>query len=163
MENSWVGHELKTASSLLNTIIQDEKGLDIKVCQKAFCGVHAFRPKRLCVVREKITDAMNGSTVVWDERGKYHGHMKVSEAVQYESIYDHTLRKVATTFALTTLGVYISHLIFPLHGCIEISWRSMILSIFDLKKIISRELFSTNQLSHYENQFVHYISTMTSS
>ena len=68
--------------------IHDEKGLDIKVCQKAFCGVHAFGPKRLRVLREKITDAMDGSTVVWDKRGKHHGHVKVSEAVR-DTVREH--------------------------------------------------------------------------
>ena len=62
--------------------LRDEKGLDMKVCQKAFCGVHAFGPKRLQVLRDKITSAKEGSKVVWDKRGKHTGHhQKVDDAV----------------------------------------------------------------------------------
>ena len=44
---------------------RDEKGVDVKVCQKAFCGVHAFGPKRLRMLRDKIGSADKESTITW--------------------------------------------------------------------------------------------------
>ena len=33
--------------------IRNEKGVDARVCQKAFCSVHGFGPKRLLILRKK--------------------------------------------------------------------------------------------------------------
>ena len=51
----------------------------MKVCQKAFCAVHGFGPKRLQVLRCKIQDASEVSDVVWDKRGKHSNHYKIDE------------------------------------------------------------------------------------
>ena len=34
--------------------LRNEKGVDVKVCQKAFCSVYGFGPKRLLVLRRKL-------------------------------------------------------------------------------------------------------------
>lgn len=34
--------------------IQNENGIKVPVCQKAFCSVHGFGPKRLQVLRRKV-------------------------------------------------------------------------------------------------------------
>ena len=62
--------------------LRDEKGVDVKVCQKAFCGVHAFGPKRLRILRDKIVSADKESTIVWDKRGKHTEHQRVSDTVR---------------------------------------------------------------------------------
>ena len=58
----------------------DEKGLDMKVCQKAFCCIHGFGPKRLRVLQDKINSA-EGGRIVWDKRGKHGSHQKVDDSV----------------------------------------------------------------------------------
>ena len=62
--------------------LRDEKGVDVKVCQKAFCGVHAFGPKRLWVLRYKIVSADKQSTIIWDKCGKHTEHQQVSDTVR---------------------------------------------------------------------------------
>jgi len=62
--------------------LRDENGLDVKVCQKAFCGIHAFGPKRLRVLRDKIKSADEGSKIIWDKRGKHTNHQKVDDSVR---------------------------------------------------------------------------------
>lgn len=59
----------------------NEKGITVKVCQKAFCGVHAFGPKRLRILRDKIASAGEGG-IIWDKRGKHDNHQRVSDEVR---------------------------------------------------------------------------------
>ena len=61
--------------------LHDEKGVDVKVSQKAFCGVHAFGPKRLRILRDKIVSADKESTIIWDKFGKHTEHQQVSDTV----------------------------------------------------------------------------------
>ena len=56
------------------------KGVTVKVCQKAFCGVNIFEPKRLCVLRDKITSA-GKEGIIWDKRGKHDNHQYVSDDI----------------------------------------------------------------------------------
>ena len=59
----------------------NEKGVTVKVCQKAFCGVYAFGPKRLRVLRDKIVTA-GEEGIIWDKRGKHDNHQRVSDDVR---------------------------------------------------------------------------------
>ena len=52
----------------------------MKVCQKAFCCIHGFGPKRLRFLRDKINSA-EGGRIVWDKRGKHGSHQKVDDSV----------------------------------------------------------------------------------
>ena len=69
--------------------IHNEKGIDAKVCQKAFCCVHGFSLKRLHVLRDKIMSA-GEDAIVWDKRGKHGNHREISDDVR-ELIRDHIL------------------------------------------------------------------------
>ena len=62
----------------------------MKVCQKAFCVVHGFGPKRLQVLRRKIQDASETSDVVWDKRGKHSNHYKIDEDT-WQLVWEHIL------------------------------------------------------------------------
>ena len=64
--------------------IRDSKGINVTVCQKAFCTVHGFGPRRLQVLRRK----MESGTLEPDRRGKHSNHVKVDENIK-ELIRDH--------------------------------------------------------------------------
>ena len=53
----------------LGYYLGNESKIDIKVCQKAFCLVFGFGPKRLLVLREKIK--ASDTSIEPDMRGKY--------------------------------------------------------------------------------------------
>lgn len=63
---------LKTAS--FEYYMRDEKGWDVKVCQKPICGVYGFGPKQL--QRNKITSDEEESKFVWDKCGKHTEHLQ---------------------------------------------------------------------------------------
>ena len=78
--------------------IRNEKGFNTRVCQKAFCVIHGFSPKRLQVLPTKIVE----ETVECDKRGKHSNHPVVGEEVRekirehirsYPSRYSHYSRK----------------------------------------------------------------------
>ena len=56
----------------------NEKGINVRVCQKAFCTVHGFGPKRLQVLRQKIE---NGRLEL-DRRGKHDNHSTIDNEVK---------------------------------------------------------------------------------
>ena len=58
--------------------ILDEKGLNVRVCQKAFCCVYGFGPKRLQVLRQKLE---NGGLET-DRRGIHGNHHTVDAEVK---------------------------------------------------------------------------------
>ena len=58
MASDWEGHQLKRAN--LDYCLHSEKGVTVKVCQKALCRVHAFGPRDLWVLRDKIASADEG-------------------------------------------------------------------------------------------------------
>jgi hypothetical protein len=51
--------------------------VDVKVCQKVFCSVYGFGPKKLLVLRKKLDSS--GITIEPDKRGK---HPTVGEEVK---------------------------------------------------------------------------------
>ena len=58
--------------------LRNESGVNVRVCQKAFCAVHGFGPKRLTVLRRKL----EGGQLEHDRRGKHSNHPNVSEDVK---------------------------------------------------------------------------------
>ena len=64
--------------------IQNEKGIDVRVCQKAFCAVHGFGPKRLQVLCRKVQASGEPSTTctVKPDRGKHDNRHVISESVR---------------------------------------------------------------------------------
>ena len=60
--------------------IRNEKGVDVRVCQKSFCGVYGFGPKRLLILRRKSGDT--GTSMEPDQRGKHGNHPVVGEEVK---------------------------------------------------------------------------------
>lgn len=57
--------------------IRNEKGVDVRVCQKAFCSVYGFGPKRLLILRKK--QGKDGTCLEPDRRGKHDKHATVDE------------------------------------------------------------------------------------
>jgi len=55
--------------------LHNDKGFNVHVCQKAFCTVHGFGPKRLQVLRQKLE---NGKLEL-DGRGKHNNHPAVDD------------------------------------------------------------------------------------
>ena len=60
--------------------LRNEDGVDVKVCQSAFCSVYGFGPKRLLVLRRKLDPS--GITIEPDKRGKHDNHPTVGEEVK---------------------------------------------------------------------------------
>ena len=60
--------------------LSNEKGVDIKVCQKGFCRVYGFGPKRLLVLRRKLQ--ASGTSLEPDKRGKHDNHQTVGENIK---------------------------------------------------------------------------------
>lgn len=65
--------------------LRNEKGIDIRVCQKAFCKVHGFGPKRIRILRHKV---QSGLDLEPDKRGKHTSHRSVSEELK-QLVRDH--------------------------------------------------------------------------
>ena len=61
--------------------VRNEKEIDVKVCQKAFCAIHGFSPKRLQVLRHKI-EASGEAQLECDRRGKHSNHQKIGDDVR---------------------------------------------------------------------------------
>jgi hypothetical protein len=57
--------------------LRNSSKIDIKVCQKAFCGVFGFGSKRLQILRQKIKAIV--SSVEPDKRDKHNNHPRVNE------------------------------------------------------------------------------------
>ena len=51
----------------------------MKVCQRAFCSVYGFIPKRLLILRKK--QGRGGDSLEPDRRGKYDKHATVDESL----------------------------------------------------------------------------------
>ena len=64
--------------------IRSEQGIDVKVCQKAFCSVYGFGPKRLLVLRKK----QQKTGLEPDQRGRHDKHVSVDESMK-ELIREH--------------------------------------------------------------------------
>ena len=60
--------------------IRNENGINVYVCQKAFCSVHGFGPKRLHVLRRKVQSGHGGPKP--NKRGKHGCHLKVEDLKQ---------------------------------------------------------------------------------
>ena len=60
--------------------VRNERGIDVKVCQKAFCALHGFSPKRLQVLRRKIK-AAGETSIELDKRGKHSNRQRIGEDV----------------------------------------------------------------------------------
>ena len=78
--------------------LQNEQNINVRVCQKAFCIVHGFGPKRLQVLRQKL----KSGDLEADRRGKHGNHESVKEEVKdkvkahimsYPSRHSHYSRK----------------------------------------------------------------------
>ena len=67
--------------------VQNERGIDVKVCQKAFCSVHGFSPKRLQVLRCKI-EAAGGASKELDKHGRHGNQQRIGDDVR-ELIREH--------------------------------------------------------------------------
>lgn len=76
--------------------LNNEKGVTIKVCQMAFCRVHAFGPKRLQVLWCKITSA-GEEGIIWDKRSKHSNHGHVSDDVRDRKIEEARVKGEQTT------------------------------------------------------------------
>ncbi len=59
-------------------ILRNEKGINIQICQKAFCCVHGFGPKRLQIIRRKLATG----DLEADRRGKHCNHQTVDEKIK---------------------------------------------------------------------------------
>lgn len=59
--------------------LQNDKGINVRICQKAFCDVHGFGPKRLQILRRKLGQ---GPELEPDKRGKHSSHCSVAEDVK---------------------------------------------------------------------------------
>ena len=57
--------------------IRIEKGVDARMCQKAFCSVYGFGPKRLLILRKKL--GKGGIGLEPDRRGKHDKHVAVGD------------------------------------------------------------------------------------
>ncbi len=68
--------------------LRNEKGINVTVCQRAFCAVHGFGPKRLLVLRRKITSDESTTGIEPDRRGKHSNRHVVSDEVR-ELVRDH--------------------------------------------------------------------------
>ena len=68
--------------------IRNEQGVDTRVCQKAFCSVYGFGPKRLLILRKKQKQGKDGVSLEPDQRGKHDKHVSVNESVK-ELIREH--------------------------------------------------------------------------
>ena len=66
--------------------LRNTKKIDIKVCQKAFCDVFGFGPKRLQVLRQKIKASV--TSVEPDKRGKHGNQPRVNEDLR-QLVKDH--------------------------------------------------------------------------
>ena len=64
--------------------IRNEKGVDTKICQKAFCNIHGFTRKRLQVLRQKFEQDIG----LFDKRGKHSNRVKVSDTIR-DMVMDH--------------------------------------------------------------------------
>lgn len=64
--------------------LANESNINVRVCQKAFCAVHGFGPKRLQVFRRKLETG----ELEPDRRGKHKHHPSVSEEVK-DQVRDH--------------------------------------------------------------------------
>ena len=58
--------------------LRNESGVNIPVCQKSFCTVLGFGPKRLQVLRRKL----GSGSLEPDKRGKHGNHSKVGEEIK---------------------------------------------------------------------------------
>ena len=58
--------------------LRDESGINVHVCQKAFCIVHGFGPKRLQALRQKV----KAGQLQFDRCGKHDNHPTVAEEVK---------------------------------------------------------------------------------
>ena len=67
--------------------VKNEKIFDVKVCQKAFCALHGFSPKRLQVLRHKI-EAAGEASIELDKRGKHSNQQRIGDDVR-ELIREH--------------------------------------------------------------------------
>ena len=68
--------------------MRNDKNIDVKVCQKAFCKIHGFSPKRLQILRCKIEDAVGEATIELDKRGKHKNQPQIGEDVR-ELVREH--------------------------------------------------------------------------
>ena len=70
--------------------LRNDRGLNVKVCQKAFCAVHGLGLKCLQVLGCKIQGASEMSDVAWDKRGKHSNHYKIDEDIR-QFVQEHIL------------------------------------------------------------------------
>ena len=71
MERKWADPRQRIANLVyIYYNIRDPHGVNVQVCQKAFCSIHGFGPKRLQVLRRKMEESC-GSSVEPDKRGKH--------------------------------------------------------------------------------------------
>ena len=63
---------------------QNDKGINVCICQKAFCDVHGFGPNRLQTLRHKLGQ---GPELKLDKHGK-HSHCLVAEDIK-KLVRDH--------------------------------------------------------------------------
>ena len=59
--------------------LQNDKGINVHICQKAFCDLHGFGPKRLQILRRKLRQ---GPELEPDKHGKHGTHCSVAEDVK---------------------------------------------------------------------------------
>ena len=59
--------------------LQNDKGINVHICQKAFCDLHGFGPKRLQILRCKLRQ---GPELEPDKHGKHGTHCSVAEDVK---------------------------------------------------------------------------------
>ena len=64
----------------LRYTIHNADGINVKICQKAFCAIHGFGPKRILVLRRKLQSS--GGCIEPDQRGKHDNHPTVSESTR---------------------------------------------------------------------------------
>jgi len=69
--------------------VKNGKGVDQRVCQKAFCFIHGFSAKRLQVLRTKMNNS-GGNGIEYDNRGKHSNRQRIGEDVK-EKIRQHIL------------------------------------------------------------------------
>ena len=67
------------AEDSIFSFIWNEEGIDVRICQKAFCDVHGFGPKRLQILRRKLGQ---GPELEPDKRGKHNNHQSVDEEIK---------------------------------------------------------------------------------
>ena len=123
--------------------LRDEHNVNVCVCQKGFCHVLGFGPKRIQVLRKKL----NAGEVQPDQRGKHGNHQSISEDTKEKiraHIY-HTQPDIAIIQGRTILIEFTFLLSYPSHGSIEHFWNSMILSICNLKRRMENCVWHTNQ------------------